>query len=95
MERRAARLPELPAPVDRRGVWQQREAKPDCGGKGQPADRCGAHSPREQQVRNEDQRGQLDRCRQAYADALASGAVRQRQVADHEGQQHDIDLPEE
>jgi hypothetical protein len=91
----AARPGDLPAPVDRGGVRQQREPQSYRDREGQRADRRGLYSPREQQVRNEDQRRELDPRRQPDSDALALDAVRQREIAHHQGQQHEVDLPEE
>src|SRR5215469_811883 len=61
---------ELPVPVDRGGVRQQREPKAYRDRASQGADRRGPYSPREQQIRNEDQRRELDPRRQPDSDAL-------------------------
>src|SRR5580692_5283876 len=89
-----ARPEELPVPVDRGGVRQQRESESYRDRESQRADRRGPYSPREQQVWNEDQRRELDRRRQPDSDALTLDAVRQREIAHYQGQQHDVDLPE-
>src|SRR5205807_69754 len=91
----ADRPDELSAPVDRGGVRQQREPKSYRDREGQRADRRGLYSPREQQVRNQDQRRELDPRRLPDSYALALHAVGQRDIAHHHSQQHEVDLPEE
>ncbi|HEY2687250.1 MAG TPA: hypothetical protein VGJ50_02350, partial [Streptosporangiaceae bacterium] len=59
---------------------QQRESKSYRDRESQRADRRGLYPPREQQVRNEDQRRELDPRRQPDSDALALDAVRQREI---------------
>jgi hypothetical protein len=60
---------------------------PERGGRGPPA-------PGDQQVHHEDQGRQLDRGRDAEAHPPPPAAGAPEQVTHHEGEQHDVDLPE-